>query len=539
MRRVSGRQPDDARDGPRGMCAVLARAGLDEQGATSVVFAIGFAAIFMISAMAIDFGFGSNEKYRQQSAIDAATLAASAKLGLPEQDTLGPAIARAFFAANTKATSRGVLETVTIDAARGSITSIGSGNYMTSLLNGLGISSLSIGTASKVVKGKTTVELALVLDNSGSMAPEIANLKSSANNLLNIVFAGTEGTEKVRVGIVPFAASVNVGAVNRGAPWIDQAGASSVHFQNFADTSKTRLQLLDQMGVAWGGCVEARPAPYDTTDAAPIAGSGDTLFVPMFAPDEPDSDNSGGASYPNSYLVDDGGSCTPQPQTCTGGFTRRGTCRGWTKSPLTPQVAQARLCKYANQSPSGGTGPNYNCTTAPVLPLTSTKSQVQTAINAMQANGWTNIPEGVMWGWRVLSPGSPFAEGRAYTDTENQKYLIVMTDGENTYQTYNNHNMSMYGAFGYARANRLGTNYGALPAQMDGKLTAACTNAKAAGITIFTIAFRDAATSPNVRNLLSSCASGVDRSFVATDGAGLNAAFEQIGREISQLRVAG
>jgi len=539
MRRAHGWQPIG-----NGGCAVLLRSAIvqasrDDRGATSVVFAIGFATIFMVAAMAIDYGFGSNEKFRQQSAIDAATLAASDKLGLPEQDVAGPATARAFYAANTRATTRGVLETVTLDANAGSVTSIGSGTYLTSLLNGLGISSLGIGTGTKVVKGKSTIEIALVLDNSGSMSPEIANLKSSANNLLNIVFAGAEGTEKVRIGIVPFAASVNVGAQHRTAAWMDQAGASSVHYQNFADATRTRFQLLDQMGVAWGGCVEARPAPYDTTDAAPVAANGDTLFVPMFAPDEPDSVNSGGAPYNNSYLVDDGGVCTPQPQTCTGGYTRRGNCRGWSKVPLSPQVAQARLCKYQSQSPSSGTGPNYNCTTAPILPLTSTKSQVQTAINAMQASGWTNIPEGVMWGWRVLSPGSPFAEGRAYTDAENQKYMVVMTDGENTYQTFNNHNRSMYGAFGYASANRLGDNYGALTGQMDGKLTAACANAKAAGITIFSIAFRDAATSTNVRNLLAGCASGADRAFVATDGAGLNAAFEQIGREVAQLRVAG
>lgn len=512
----------------------------DERGATSVVFAIGFTVIFMVGAMAIDYGFGSNEKYRQQSAIDAATLAASDKLGAQDQDTAGPATARAYYDANTRTSAnRGALQTVTLDANTGQVSAVGSSNYLTSLLQGIGISQLSIGTGSKVVKGRTTIELALVLDNSGSMSPEMANLKTSTKNLLSIVFAGAEGTEKVRVGLIPFAASVNVGAANRGAAWIDGSGASSVHRQNFETTTRTRFQLLDQMGVAWGGCVEARPAPYDTNDTVPVAGAGDSLFVPMFAPDEPDNENDAGKSYNNNYLVDDAGACTPQPQTCTGGYTRRGTCRSWSKNPLTPQVAQSRVCKYQGQSPSSGTGPNYNCTTAAILPLTSTRSTVETAVDGMQASGWTNIPEGVMWGWRVLSPGAPFTEGRDATDSENQKYMVVMTDGENTYQTLDNHNKSMYGAFGYATANRLGETPSAMPSQMDAKLTAACTNAKTAGITIFTIAFRDAATSTNVRTLLRNCASGTDRAFVATDGAGLNAAFQQIGREVSQLRVAG
>jgi hypothetical protein len=332
---------------------------------------------------------------------------------------------------------------------------------------------------------------------------------------------------------------VNIGPVHRGAAWMDGEGVSPIHHQNFSSQTQTRFQLLDEMSVAWGGCVEARPAPFDTTDAPASAGNPASYFVPMFAPDEPDDENDAGKSYPNNYLVDDAGACTPQPKTCTGGYTRRGNCRAWTKDPLTPEVAQSRTCKYRNQSPSGGTGPNYNCTTAAILPLTSTRSTVETAVDGMVANGWTNVPEGVMWGWRVLSPGAPFTEGRESDETGNRKIMVVMTDGENTYQTRDNHNKSMYGAFGYATAGRLGSTPSAMPSQMDAKLTAACTNAKAAGITIYTIAFRDAAVSTNIRNLLRGCASGTDKAFVATDAAGLNAAFQEIGREVAQLRVAG
>ena len=60
----------------------------------------------------------------------------------------------------------------------------------------------------------------------------------------------------------------------------------------------------------------------------------------------------------------------------------------------------------------------------------------------MQAKGGTNIMEGVMWGWRVLSPEPPFTEGKAYDDPENDKFLIVMTDGENWHQSRSNHNKS-------------------------------------------------------------------------------------------------
>ena len=39
------------------------------------------------------------------------------------------------------------------------------------------------------------------------------------------------------------------------------------------------------------------------------------------------------------------------------------------------------------------------------------------------------------WGWRVVSGGAPFTEGRADTEKGNDKVVIVLTDGANTYYT--------------------------------------------------------------------------------------------------------
>jgi hypothetical protein len=73
---------------------------------------------------------------------------------------------------------------------------------------------------------------------------------------------------------------------------------------------------------------------------------------------------------------------------------------------------------------------------------------------------------------------------------------------------------------------------------MNTKTRAACTNAKARGIIIYTIAFR-LENDTSTRALLSACASDSSKAFVASDGAVLNQVFQAIGREISNLRVAG
>ncbi len=131
----------------------------------------------------------------------------------------------------------------------------------------------------------------------------------------------------------------------------------------------------------------------------------------------------------------------------------------------------------------------------------------------MQAKGGTNIMEGVMWGWRVLSPEPPFTEGKAYDDPENDKFLIVMTDGENWHQSRSNHNKSTLSRVRLRRSKgRLGTTYttSALISQMNAKTLTACTNAKAAGIKVFTIAFR-LENNPTTTALLANCASGAER----------------------------
>ena len=512
----------------------------DERGVVAVIFAITFCAVFLTVAVAIDYARTATEYLRVQNAVDSAALAASHRLGLPDQDTQGLADATAYFKANTaKHRQVGVLDSVVLDAAKGEVQAKAHGTMLASLLKAVGIKQIGFNNQATVRKGKGTVEVALVLDNSGSMGGQpIADLRTAAQNLVGVLYTGYEGTDKVKVGVVPFAASVNVGSQYKTAAWMDTTGASPVHFENFAEP-KTRFELLTQMGVAWGGCVEVRPAPHDVSDSVPSLGTPASLFVPMFNPDEPDPGNSGGSSYGNNYLSDYGGSCPVPPRTCLH-TNHRGNCTQWSDPPpIASAEAQARTCKYDGASIGSAQGPNYLCDSKPILPLTTSKASVVTMIQGLIAKGGTNILEGLMWGWRVLSPEEPFTEGRAYNDPENSKYLVLMTDGENWHQAMSNHNKSSYHSFGYAVKGRLGTTYTntALVNQMNTKTLAACTNAKAAGIKVYTVAFRldDAAT----LSMLATCSSGGTFAYKASDGAALMHAFESIGREIAKLRVAG
>ena len=159
--------------------------------------------------------------------------------------------------------------------------------------------------------------------------------------------------------------------------------------------------------VKWAGCVEMRAEPYDLLDTAPTASNLDTLFVPRFWPDEPDSANSGGRGYQNNYLQD--------------------------KVSSGPAAAQKSLTKYTSSSLAWQSGmkdtafpyehgPNWGCP-RPIVPLTAHKATIDAAITNMLSyySTGTFIPTGLIWGWHVLSDTEPFTEGVGRTTRTSRR----------------------------------------------------------------------------------------------------------------------
>ncbi|MEO8686549.1 MAG: hypothetical protein ABI414_17115, partial [Devosia sp.] len=178
-------------------------------------------------------------------------------------------------------------------------------------------------------------------------------------------------------------------------------------------------------------------------------------------------------------------------------------------------------------------------------------------INAMAADGGTNIHEGTAWGMRGLTPAAPFTEGQI-KDEALSKVMIVMTDGENTaYQTGNLNNSYYFSAYGYpynsnnaaasygSNINRLGSSSSTnaqLVTEMNTRLAQTCTNAKAEGITIYTIGL---ATSQSVQStqavveaMLTACASDSAKAFFPQTPSTLRAVFAKIAGELAALRIA-
>jgi hypothetical protein len=181
-----------------------------------------------------------------------------------------------------------------------------------------------------------------------------------------------------------------------------------------------------------------------------------------------------------------------------------------------------------------------HCDARPMTPLTGWRSEIEDALTDMRAAGTANIAEGIMWGWRALSPTEPLTEGRPYDQDNNRKYMIVMGRGANSIEGLRNINESWYSAYGFAANNRLNPSSHtttSLENSMDETARAACRGATDSGIKVLTIGF--GAGSAQTTSMLKYCASEPHDAYSAETGDELLAIFESFGREMVQLRVAG
>ncbi len=148
-----------------------------------------------------------------------------------------------------------------------------------------------------------------------------------------------------------------------------------------------------------------------------------------------------------------------------------------------------------------------------VKPLTNDFTAINSQLTAMKPYAWTHIALGVEFGYHLLSPNAPYSEGVSYSDTTTRKFMIVLTDG-----------MQTEPAFGPGTTRTV--------AQGESNLDDLCTNAKANGITIITLAFDldDTTTRQRLKNCSTNPATDF---FIATDDTDLMAAFESIKLAIS------
>ena len=161
----------------------------------------------------------------------------------------------------------------------------GSATIPTAFLHILGFDQISISATSTSTWGNTRLRVALVLDNTGSMAQDnkMTALKNASQNLLTQLQNAATGADDVYVSIVPFNKDVNFGASNYDQTWLrwDLWDAANGTCSKTKYTSQSSCQSHSHTWTpanhnTWNGCVTDRDQNYDTTNDAPLAGA--TLY---------------------------------------------------------------------------------------------------------------------------------------------------------------------------------------------------------------------------------------------------------------------
>lgn len=500
----------------------------EDRGNVAVMVALSIMPLSLAALGALDIARATAAKLILQDALDSAALATS-KATVNDSAVLQSTGDR-IFRQNLVFDGDVTLSTDTFVFGSGGIVVADASAAVRPLIIGFITGGpINVGAHAEVKRAGNQLEIALVLDNTGSMAgTKLSNLKTAAKNFLDsMAQAATQSGDpnSIKVSLVPFSQTVRVGSTYATAAWIDQAGASTVNNQLFYDSAlnhvwANRFTLLSKLHTSWGGCVESRPAPYDIQDTPPTDNA--TVFTPYFAPDEPPATHSD--PYSNDYLSD--------------GVNSNSDWR----------YKQGNTAKYTNNPDfSGGKGPNKGCTSLQnVQRLTTSFSSLKTVINAMTAGGTTNIAMGLVWGWHTLSPNAPFADGVPYLTPKHKKIVILMTDGENTMSDTSTQDITDYSGAGYVWQGRIlqangtpitGGTETQRTAAMDDRLAKLCTNMKAADKDIEIYTMRVEVTN-GTSTVLQNCASGADHYFDVQSASDLDSVFQLIAGQIASLHLS-
>ena len=464
----------------------------DTRGAVAAFVAGGIIAMVGAVGLATDAARGYMVKARLGQALDAAALAGGREIFSPTRD----ADIAMFFNANFPpgfmgATVIGPNITVTPDNEKLTLTA--SAKIDTTFMRVLGMNDLNVSTTTEVTRETTYLDLVLAIDMSGSMTSwsggqtRIQAARSAATELVNILFAGNETKELLKIGLVPWNGKVNVTrngtAYDSGATTTSAVtsftnpltgSVQSLHY--FANNSP--VPLLEAPPADWQGCVYSRylhngiaDDDADTEFGAHASATGDwTAWEPVGQAGEPISPGV-------CTMSSNGAECTP-------------------------------------------------CLNHGITPLQNTRSAALAAIAELTSpTGTTNITQGLGWAWRVVKPEAPFNEADPNPDGPRQQAVVLLTDGEN----FAGNGDGYKTVFGYGSTGRN---------EMNDRLRALAANIKASGVKIYTIQFAN--SGGPLQALMKEVASGPDAPYYhyAPDSSALQTVFKEVANHLSELRLS-
>jgi Flp pilus assembly protein TadG len=338
--------------------------GHSERGNVVLTFALATIPLIGFVGAAVDYSRGNLAKAAMQTAIDSTALMLSKDVTNLTTAQLNQKAGEIFSALFNRPDVTGVTVTPTFSNPSGGtykLTIAATGKVPTSFTKVLGQENLGIDASSEVVWGMKKLELALALDNTGSMKTnnKMTELKKAAKNLLQTLKNSAKKDDDIKVAIIPFAQEVNVGSGNVNATWLrwdiwdnTNGTCSKNNYKTKSSCESNGKTWTTKDHSNWNGCVIDRDQDYDVLDTTPTT----TVKATQFPTEQ-------ASSCPTSML--------------------------------------------------------------PLASVTSSHGTLVSKIESMDPTGKTNVTIGLAWAWHALTPNSPLTEGTAPTTEIDKVIILL------------------------------------------------------------------------------------------------------------------
>lgn len=196
----------------RSILALVRRFGTDERGVFAVIF--GLLAIVLVAAAGavVDYTSMEQARTRAQIALDSAALGLAPTIY--RNPTTEELIASAYAIVTERLGPTNATVTITnaiVDRPNGTLRFTGSLTVPMAFVQLIGFPSLTANIMSEATRSSINIEVAVSLDNSGSMENYIDELQQGLDGLIDIVVSEVQEPTYSKMAIVPWSAIVHAG----------------------------------------------------------------------------------------------------------------------------------------------------------------------------------------------------------------------------------------------------------------------------------------------------------------------------------------
>lgn len=465
----------------------------DRSGNVAIMFGIAIIPLLGFIGGSIDYGNSLRLRTQLQQALDASTLAAAREIQNGKSKADARKVADGYLEATFPMKDFKTSHKLQVNDKKAFVEGVASAEVPTYILSVLGISQFKVSVSSVVSTASEELEVALVLDNTGSMSGEkIETLRDAAKQLTEALMPETRG-DYVKIALIPFSDYVNIGESNR-------------HERGVFIPRDYEVERPAR-------CWNTYPDSTETCDKRQVSATCYNDGVPY-------------ACTRTEYYNCTGDKGDPVEK-CDSGSRARYRWYGCVASRAAP--LNTRDDSYFDRVP-GVMSTGDNCHASEVIRLTNRKRDILRGIQDMEARGETYIPSGLIWGWRALSSGIPFADGAGRSKKVN-KAIILMTDGANV--------RSMRKRSGEDTEENEGrfiwSHTGGDEDEANDLTSRLCENIKSENIAIYAIAFDIEDT--GIKDLMSNCAGAGGSYFDPEKSVDLLRTFAEIAYALNNLRL--